>query len=348
MTATSDRRVGPAEGPQALRADLVVRGSGGRLVEETRPSRHDAARLAACSRATVPINARPGLGRPWCLVIAIGVLSLSTSGCGAPTAPTCEGPDRLRFGDGSAVPLCDLRVSIGAVAGRPSLDVSGRLPARGPYGAGQELATFHVILYRFDGPGEYVAGGSVYVNPHQTGIFGAVDIAPDWSGTCGIDARADALGIDCDLRSASGDELNATADLPAAPDPHRDVTLRWLDVTYAFEGDYVAAATVEAAMDVHDDGRLISVPLADGGILTIMPEGRDPDGRTWDLALPAQSPAKTQLGIPEWRPGEELPSLGACVVTRSADPFVGSMHCPGDATSVTGSATLEVSWRVAR
>jgi len=281
-------------------------------------------------------------------VIAIGVVSLLTLGCGAPTAPTCDGSERLRFGDGSAVPLCDLQMYIGAVAGRPSLDVSGRLPARGPYGAGQELATFAVTLYRFDGPGEYVARGSVNVNPHRTGILGAVDVAPDWSGTCGIDARAGGLGIDCDLRNDSGDELNATADLPSAPDPHRDVGLRWLDETYAFEGDYVAAAAVEAAMDVHEDGRLISVPLADGGLLTIMPEGREPDGRIWDLALPAQTPAMTQLGIPEWRPSGELPSLGACVVTRSADPFQGSMHCPGDAASVTGSATLEVNWRVAR
>jgi hypothetical protein len=257
MTATNDQWVGPAEGPQALRADVVVRGSS-------------------------------GLGRLWRLVIASGVLSLLTLGCGAPTAltaPTCEGPERLRFDDGSVVPLCNLRMSIGAVAGRPSLDVSARLPAQGPYGAGQELATFAVILYRFDGPGEHVARGIVNVNPHRAGIFGAVS-TPDWSGTCGIDARADGLGIDCDLRSALGDELNATADLPSAPDPHRDVGLRWLDVTYAFEGDYVAAATVEAALDVHDDGRLISVPLADGGLLTIMPEGRDPDGRTWDLRAP--------------------------------------------------------------
>ena len=184
------------------------------------------------------------------------------------------------------------------------------------------------------------------MNPHQGGIF--VGVALDWSGTCGLDARADGLGIDCALRSASGDELNVTGRFPSASDPQRAVGLRWLDVTYAFEGDYVAAATVEAAMDVHEDGRIISVPLADGGILTIVPEGREPDGRTWDLALPAQSPATTQHGIPQWRPSEELPSLGACVVTPSEDPFKGSMQCPGDAASVTGSATLEVSWRVAR
>ena len=36
------------------------------------------------------------------------------------------------------------------------------------------------------------------------------------------------------------------------------------------------------------------------------------------------------------------------LVTRSADPFQGAMRCPGDATSVSGSATLEVSRRMAR
>jgi hypothetical protein len=346
MTAMIDRWVRPVDGPQALGTEVVVHEPGGRFVETTRLSRHDVARTTVYAREEVAIDPSPGLGRLWCLVVAIGVLSLLTLGCGATTAPTCEGSERLRFGDGSNVPLCALQMSIGAVAGRPSLEVSGRLPARGPYGAGQELATFAVSLYRFDGPGEYVARGILNVNPHQGGIF--VGVALDWSGTCGLDARADGLGIDCALRSASGDELNVTADLPSAPDPQRAVGLRWLDVTYAFEGDYVAAATVEAAMDVHEDGRIISVPLADGGILTIVPEGREPDGRTWDLALPAQSPAKTQLGIPQWRPSEELPSLGACVVTPSEDPFKGSMQCPGDAASVTGSATLEVSWRVAR
>ena len=160
MTAVVDRWVRPVDGPQALGAEVVVHEPGGRLVETTRLSRHDVARTTVCAREEVAIDPSPGLGRFWCLVVAIGVLSLLTLGCGATTAPTCEGSERLRFGDGSNVPLCDLQMSIGAVAGRPSLEVSGRLPARGPYGAGQELATFAVSLYRFDGPGGCVAGDS--------------------------------------------------------------------------------------------------------------------------------------------------------------------------------------------
>jgi len=281
------------------------------------------------------------------LVVAIAVLSLSTPGCGAPSAPTCEGPERLRFADRSTVPLCDLEMSFSAVGGRPSLSVSGLLPARGPYGVGEELAAFRVTVYRYDRSGESLGTGMIDLLPNRGGIFVGTGGGADWFGDCRLAARKGGLDIDCELGGNAGGALRVTADLSSAPDPHADASLGWLEVTYAFDGAYVAAATVEAVFDAHDDGRIIQVPLADGGLLTVTPQGKEPDGQLASLVLPADSPPGPLPVVPEWRPKVDTPSLGPCTVSLSNEPFRGSISCAGDAESAAGSTRLEASWRVA-
>jgi len=283
------------------------------------------------------------------LAIGTGVLATSLIWRTAPTPPrTCEGPERVGFGDGSTAPICELRISFGAVGGLPMLAVSGRLPAQGPYGVGEDLAAFGMTIYRYRGPGEYTGGGTISILPHRYGWPG-IDAGADWSGTCRVAAGKLSLGIRCDLRgSARGAALLVTADLPPPPDPHDEPGLRWLEVRYAFKGDYAAAATVEAALDAHADGRLIEVPLADGGLLVILPEGREPDGRVAVITLSARPMSPPgESGIPEWRPEEETPSLGACTISPSANPFDRSITCSGDAHAASGSATLKASWRPA-
>lgn len=163
------------------------------------------------------------------LALAVVGLLLSTLGCGAPAAPTCEGSERLKFADGSTVPLCDLEMSLAAVGGRPSLSVWGLLPARGPYGAGEELAAFTVTVYPYDGSGESPGSGMIDVLPNRGGLFVGTGSGTEWQGDCRVAARKGGLGIDCELRGNAGAALPIMADLPSAPDPRADAELRWLE-----------------------------------------------------------------------------------------------------------------------
>ena len=176
--------------------------------------------------------------------------------------------------------------------------------------------------------------------PH-TGLFLATYI--DFSGDCEVSVLPDRLPVRCVLREGGGEGHSVAWDLVPAPDPRRTPTLAWLEVEYKIVGDYAAAATVETVIDAPGGWpswrQPLLVRLADGGLLTVVPDGNDQGRFAW-LTLLAQS--GSDFG---WLAEEKTPSLGACVVSPAQATPTGSISCRGDASSASGSSTLEMTWR---
>ena len=127
-----------------------------------------------------------------------------------------------------------------------------------------------------------------------------------------------------------------TGDLPPAPDPRSDPSLAWLEATYTFKDDYRADEVVEFVGAAPD---LFVIPLADGGLLTVVPGGNS-DGKVAWLTLPGSGDPADQ-----WLPEQQTPSLGTCVATIDDGARHGTLDCSGDPASSSGSSTLELTWR---
>lgn len=286
-----------------------------------------------------------GERRPLLVLASLGLLvGVLWLGVIAPredaTARACPGPATaamLRFGGGDPTPVCDVKMSLSAWAGRPVLWISVALPARGPYGSGRKRAELVVNTGLW---GDLTtAGASLSIDPDSAGIGLATGSA--YSGPCHLEARSDALEVTCSLVDVTGAALPMVGELPPAPDPHHDPAIKWLRVSYAFRGDYSASAVVEVASN--GPGSMLQFPLADGALLTIVPAGNDQGQVAW-LVLPALDPPSPGRG-PYWRPDAETPKLGRCDVTLDDDAGRGAISCAGDPISTTGSASLEMDWR---
>jgi hypothetical protein len=233
------------------------------------------------------------------------------------------------------------------VAGKPSLSITGRLPASGPYGAGEEPTSLSIVGYSgpgFERPRDYRGSAMIALLPHRTGLF-SMGAGPEWSGPCTITALEGGQDITCQVSDARGTKATLAATLPPAPDPRRDPGLRWLEVTYAIDGAYQAHATVPVARYANADDRLLEVPLTDGSLLRLIPEGREPDGRQAVLTLRASPAAGVDPMIPSWVGDEATPIFGPCRIGPTGEPHTGQLTCEGADASTTGSVTLEASWR---
>jgi hypothetical protein len=268
----------------------------------------------------------------------IGLL-VSASGCAAPSAQpsACFATGSLTF-DATPIAICNLATIFTAEAGSPALRLDASLPGSGPYGSGEGPATLGVTVYGYGSPTQRASGQLNLGGPHG-GLFGGTYI--DFIGSCDVPVLPDRLPIRCDLRGTTGKGHALAWDLAPAPDPRVASTIVWLEAEYTFVGEYAAAAKVEIAVAPGDWlwRQALQVRLADGALLTIVPGGND-EGRVAWLSLPAPSGFDDQ-----WLAETETPSLGACVVSFAEATPRGSISCPGEPSSASGSSTLEMTWR---
>jgi hypothetical protein len=276
-------------------------------------------------------------------VLAVS-LTVAAAGCspGPPPAPpsTCVGVGTVRFDAQDPLPACDVTMDLDAIAGSLSQYISVELPAGGRYGPvdGPAHLTIHscVAVGAYRCRGDPASASLSSDGPFRGGLFVGTGMGP--MGSCRVTASDDRMTLACDLE-VGRDVLRVTADLPSAPDPRSDPSLAWFEAAYTFSGDYQADAVVEF---VGPTPWSIVIPLADGGLLSIAPNGTT-DGTVAWLTLPGSGgPASP------WLPDEQTPSLGACIATIDAGARNGTLDCPGDPSSASGSSTLVLTWRPAR
>lgn len=279
-------------------------------------------------------------------VITLVALAACLAGCGSAggaSPQACERALKLQIGDGRPTPVCSISMALSALGGTVTLQVDVALPPSGPYGSDSEQARLIVRSFALGTPAERTTG-MLYTGGRGVGpIIGAA--GPTSSGSCDLDRKSNALEIGCDLQGLQGDRLALTGRLPAAPDPRSDPHIEWIEATYVFEGDYLASAVVTSAVGAGEmQLGSFGVLLADGSLVTVVPNGNVEGRVAWITVADPAAPLDLQ---PAWLPDEITPSLGACVATVANEPLTGSLHCPGDPDSATGSATLEMAWRPA-
>lgn len=280
----------------------------------------------------------------WLAVTLLAASLVSACGAFAGSPEPCAAELSLQIGSGAATPVCSFETSLRATGGAPTLDVEIKLPADGPYGSGDTQAILSVFGIDLGGTRRHVSsvlyldGGrghdSLFFSDTNGARIGA-------SGPCTAGARGDAIELACDLTTATGASLPLSGTLGPVPNPSSVPDAQWLEVRYKLEGALKASGTVTVAADAHDLQRgIFGLVLADGTIVHVVPAGNDQGKVAW-LTLPAPHPTDDII----WLPDEQTPSLGRCVVTVSSDRRGGSLSCPGDRSSLTGSVALELSWR---
>ena len=156
-----------------------------------------------------------------------------------------------------------------------------------------------------------------------------------YTGSCRLANHPDRTAVECEF-GGGPDTLRMTGDLPPAPDARSDPSLAWLEATYTFKGDYRADEVVEF---VGAEQWFFVIPLADGGLLNVAP-GANADGKVAWLTLRGTGDSADQ-----WLSEQQTPSLGTCVATIGDGARNGTLSCTGDPASVSGSSTLELTWR---
>jgi hypothetical protein len=283
------------------------------------------------------------------MILVVAVITVAATGCAAiecgscqnaptPSQAACAGVGTLTFGTQGTVPVCDVAMSYGLLGGRLFLDVMAELPASELYGSRDGPARLHIMSCTAVGAYHCPAaqGGLATIGPESRrgGLF--VGTGTGNMGSCRLANDADRTAVECEFDDGP-DTLRMTGDLPPAPDPRSDPSLAWFEATYTFKGDYQADELVEFVGAMPG---LFLIPLADGGLLTVVPGGND-DGKVAWLSLPATGDPADQ-----WLPDKQTPSLGTCVATIGDGARRGTLVCPGDPASASGSSTLELTWRL--
>lgn len=288
--------------------------------------------------------------------LAIAVLTIATTGCGAIESQSIEsrscanapassqgawtGVGTLTFGTQGTVPVCDVAMSYVGFGGQLDLDVMAELPASGPYGSGDDPAGLHITSCTAVGAYHCPAAGAGFASigpePRRGGMFAGTGTG--YTGSCRLANDADRTAVECEFDDGP-DTLRMTGDLPPAPDPRSDPSLAWLEATYTFKGDYRADEVVEF---VGAESWSFVIPLADGGLLTVTPSA-NADGKVAWLTLRGTGDPADQ-----WLPEQRTPSLGTCVATIGDGARTGTLSCTGDPASASGSSTLTLDWQPAR